>query len=174
MKIQNIDKDTYRKKTNLVMVSFVALLAVLAILFGSILIAFFGFEGVTESGSTGNFHLNVLGVILSLIATSFIMNKVKTYPYFDDIMYVWKLKQLHHRIYRKLAAIKTKAEQNDHDSLLILAFYYTTQKQVFILDNNTLTITSVQKSINELYEKAAEINFGIDLNDFNIDLLNKY
>ncbi|MDD9177343.1 MULTISPECIES: DUF3087 domain-containing protein [Aliivibrio] len=174
MKILTIDKDTYRKKTNLVMVGFVGCLAVLAILFGSILIALFGSEGITESGSTGNFHLNVLGVILAVIASSFIMNKVKSHPYFDEIMYVWKLKQVHNRIYRKLAKIKEKATRNDHDSLLILAFYYTTQQQVFTLDNNTLTITAVQKSLNEVYEQATEMNFTLDLDDFTVDLLNKY
>lgn len=174
MKILTIDKSTYRKKTNLVMGGFVGCLAILSLLFGSILIAFFGSEGITESGSTGNFHLNVLGVIIAVIATAFIMNKVKNTPYFDEIMYVWKLKQIHNRIYRKLAKIKGKADKNDHDSLLILAFYYTTQKQVFNLDNNTLTITEVQKSLNAINEQAAEIHFTLELADFNVEMLDKY
>lgn len=174
MKILNIDKNTYRKKTNLVMVGFVGCLAVLALAFGSILIALFGSEGITESGSTGNFHLNVLGVIIAVIATAFIMNKVKNTPYFDEIMYVWQLKQTHNRIYRRLAKIKEKAARNDHNALLILAFYYTTQQQVFNLDNNTLTITSVQKSLNEVYEQATEMNLALELDDFTVDLLNRY
>ena len=102
------------------------------------------------------------------------MNKVKSNPYFNEIMYVWKLKQIHNRIYRKLAKIKEKAARNDHNSLLILAFYYTTQQQVFTLDNNTLTITAVQKSLNEVYEQAAEMNFTLDLDDFTVDLLDRY
>ncbi|MGR6859502.1 DUF3087 domain-containing protein [Aliivibrio salmonicida] len=174
MKILTIDKSTYRKKTNLVMGGFVGCLAILSLLFGSILIAFFGSEGITESGSTGNFHLNVLGVILAVIVSSVIMNKVKSHSYFNEIMYVWKLKQIHNRIYRKLAKIKGKADKNDHDSLLILAFYYTTQKQVFNLDNNTLTITEVQKSLNAINEQATEMNFTFDLNDFDVGLLDKY
>ena len=174
MKILNIDKDTYRKKTNLVMVGFVGCLAVLALVFGFILIALFGSEGITESGSTGNFHLNVLGVILAVIVSSVVMNKVKSNPYFNEIMYVWKLKQIHNRIYRRLAKIKEKAARNDHDSLLILAFYYTTQQQVFNLDNNTLTITEVQKSLDATNEQAAEMNFSFDLNNFDVGLLDKY
>lgn len=156
------------------MVGFVGCLAVLALAFGSILIALFGSEGITESGSTGNFHLNVLGVIIAVIATAFIMNKVKNTPYFDEIMYVWQLKQTHNRIYRRLAKIKEKAARNDHNALLILAFYYTTQQQVFNLDNNTLTITSVQKSLNEVYEQATEMNLTLELDDFTVDLLNRY
>ena len=174
MKILNINKDTYRKKTNLVMVAFIGCLAVLALLFGSILIALFGSEGITESGSTGNFHLNVLGVILAVIVSSIIMNKVKAHAYFNEIMYVWQLKQIHNRIYRKLAKIKEKAARNDHNSLLILAFYYTTQQQVFTLDNNTLTITTVQKSLNEVYEQATEMNLTLDLDNFTVDLLDRY
>lgn len=156
------------------MVGFVGCLAVLALAFGSILIALFGSEGITESGSTGNFHLNVFGVIIAVIATAFIMNKVKNTPYFDEIMYVWQLKQTHNRIYRRLAKIKEKAARNDHNALLILAFYYTTQQQVFNLDNNTLTITSVQKSLNEVYEQATEMNLTLELDDFTVDLLNRY
>ena len=156
------------------MVAFIGCLAVLALLFGSILIAFFGSEGITESGSTGNFHLNVLGVILAVIVSSIIMNKVKAHAYFNEIMYVWQLKQIHNRIYRKLAKIKEKAARNDHDSLLILAFYYTTQQQVFTLDNNTLTITAVQKSLNEVYEQATEMNLTLELDDFTVDLLDRY
>lgn len=174
MKTLHIDKDTYRKKTNLVMVAFIGCLAVLALLFGSILIALFGSEGITESGSTGNFHLNVLGVILAVIVSSIIMNKVKAHAYFNEIMYVWKLKQIHNRIYRKLAKIKEKAARNDHNSLLILAFYYTTQQQVFTLDNNTLTITAVQKSLNEVYEQATEMNLTLELDDFTVNLLDRY
>lgn len=156
------------------MVGFVGCLAVLALAFGSILIALFGSEGITESGSTGNFHLNVFGVIIAVIATAFIMNKVKNTPYFDEIMYVWQLKQTHNRIYRRLAKIKEKAARNDHNALLILAFYYTTQQQIFNLDNNTLTITSVQKSLNEVYEQATEMNLTLELDDFTVDLLNRY
>ncbi len=174
MKLLTIDKDTYRKKTNLVMVAFIGCLAVLALLFGSILIAFFGSEGITESGSTGNFHLNVLGVILAVIVSSIIMNKVKAHAYFNEIMYVWKLKQIHNRIYRKLAQIKAKADRNDHDSLLILSFYYITQKQVFTLDNNTLTMTEVQKSINTIDEQATEMNYILNIDNFDVNLLDKY
>lgn len=171
MTIIDIDKETYRRKTNLVMVCFVGFLAVLSLLFGSILIALFGSQSVTESGSTGNFHLNMTGVILAVITCAFMVSKIKNHSYFNEIMYVWRLKQIHNRIYRKIAQINAKAEKNDHDSLLILAFYYSTQKQVFNLDNNTLTITDVQKNITRVYEQATKVNLSLNLEDFDVRLL---
>lgn len=99
------------------------------------------------------------------------VSKIKNHSYFNEIMYVWRLKQIHNRIYRKIAQINAKAERNDHDSLLILAFYYSTQKQVFNLDNNTLTITDVQKNITRVYEQATKVNLSLNLEDFDVRLL---
>ncbi len=174
MKILDINEQTYRKKTNLVMVCFVGLLAILSIIFGAILIALFGASGVTESGSTGNFHLNVFGVILAVIASSLVMNKIKNKPYFSDIMYVWRLKQIHRRIYQKLNKIKVQAEKNDYNSLLILAFYYTTQLQVYTLDNNTLTLDKVQQDLDIITLQAKEMNYTLNVEDFELNLLNSY
>ena len=174
MKLQKINKEEYRKKMNLLLVSLVGSLALFAIVFGSILIELFGSVGSVTGEATGNFHLNVLGVILSVALNAFIASRVKGHDSFKEALYVWNLKQIHNQIYRKLKRIQPKAEQGDRDALTILYFYYTTQKQVYDLDNNTLTIKTVQQSLDNILELGDKWSIELDIEDFSKDLIAKF
>ncbi|NAZ92796.1 DUF3087 family protein [Vibrio toranzoniae] len=174
MKLQKINKEEYRKKMNLLLVSLVGSLAVFAIVFGTILIDVFGSGQSIAGESTGNFHLNVLGVILSVALNAFIASRVKGHDYFKEALYVWNLKQIHNQIYRKLKRIQPKAEQGDRDALTILYFYYTTQKQVYDLDNNTLTIKTVQQSLDNILELSEKWSIELNIEAFSKDLIAKF
>ena len=174
MKLQKINKEEYRKKMNLLLVSLVGSLALFAIVFGSILIELFGSAGSVTGEATGNFHLNVLGVILSVALNGFIASRVKGHDYFKEALYVWNLKQVHNQIYRKLKRIQPKAEQGDRQALTILYFYYTTQKQVYDLDNNTLTIKTVQQSLDNIVELSEKWSIELDIKAFSKDLVAKF
>ncbi|MEZ8311297.1 DUF3087 family protein [Vibrio splendidus] len=174
MKLQKINKEEYRKKMNLLLVSLVGSLALFAIVFGSILIELFGSVGSVTGEATGNFHLNVLGVILSVALNAFIASRVKGHDYFKEALYVWNLKQIHNQIYRKLKRIQPKAEQGNREALTILYFYYTTQKQVYDLDNNTLTIKTVQKSLDNIVELSEKWSIELDIEAFSKDLVAKF
>ncbi|MDA0143201.1 DUF3087 family protein [Vibrio toranzoniae] len=174
MKLQKINKEEYRKKMNLLLVSLVGSLAVFAVVFGTILIDVFGSGQSIAGESTGNFHLNVLGVILSVALNAFIASRVKGHDYFKEALYVWNLKQIHNQIYRKLKRIQPKAEQGDRDALTILYFYYTTQKQVYDLDNNTLTIKTVQQSLDNIVELSDKWSIELDIEAFSKDLIAKF
>ena len=174
MKLQKINKEEYRKKMNLLLVSLVGSLAVFAVVFGTILIDVFGSGKSIAGESTGNFHLNVLGVILSVALNAFIASRVKGHDYFKEALYVWNLKQIHNQIYRKLKRIQPKAEQGDRGALTILYFYYTTQKQVYDLDNNTLTIKTVQQSLDNIVELSDKWSIDLDIEEFSKDLVAKF
>ncbi|MEZ8041060.1 DUF3087 family protein [Vibrio sp. 1F263] len=174
MKLQKINKEEYRKKMNLLLVSLVGSLALFAIVFGTILIELFGSATSITGESTGNFHLNVLGVILSVALNAFIASRVKGHDYFKEALYVWNLKQTHNQIYRKLKRIQPKAEQGDREALTILYFYYTTQKQVYDLDNNTLTIKTVQQSLDNIVELSEKWSIELDIEAFSKDLVAKF
>ncbi|MEZ8245281.1 medium chain reductase/dehydrogenase [Vibrio splendidus] len=174
MKLQKINKEEYRKKMNLLLVSLVGSLALFAIVFGSILIELFGSVGSVTGEATGNFHLNVLGVILSVALNAFIASRVKGHDYFKEALYVWNLKQVHNQIYRKLKRIQPKAEQGDREALTILYFYYTTQKHVYDLDNNTLTIKTVQQSLDNIVELSEKWSIELDIEAFSKDLVAKF
>ncbi|MGF1872822.1 DUF3087 domain-containing protein [Photobacterium indicum] len=173
MKIMEIDKAVYRKNINRVIVFFVGSLAVLSLAFGAVLIAVFGAETVDPSGSTGNFHLNLIGVVLAAIVCASVLSRLKDKPYLKEIYYVWQLKQLHNKIYRKLTKIKNRAELHDVNALIILKFYYSSLKQVYLLDNNSLTLPTLEKDIIKLDSQIISQNLTISTDQFEADLLNK-
>jgi len=173
MKLQKIDKTEYRKKMNVLLIALVASLALIAIGSSSILISLFGFSESISGEATGNFHLNVIGVIIAIAANVCAIKVFKNHPYLTEALYVWDLKQIHNRIYRKLKRIKQESELGNRDALTVLFFYYTTQKQVYELDNNTLTISAVEKSLEKLNEEALRWELELNLADFDKNLVDK-
>ncbi|CAE6952703.1 hypothetical protein ACOMICROBIO_EPCKBFOG_04435 [Vibrio sp. B1FLJ16] len=153
---------------------FVVLLAVSSLAFSTLLISLFGNTNIQPEQSTGNFHWNLIGVLLSLATSLSLLNQFKTRPYMKEVHYVWKLKQVHNKIYRKLKSIKTAASSDDLQALTILKFYYATQKQVFELDNNTLTMSSVNKELEAIEEIEVSKSLSLDVASFEEAWLDTY
>ncbi|SUI61040.1 DUF3087 domain-containing protein [Shewanella morhuae] len=170
MKLQEIDKTRYRKNMNLLIVILVLSLVGLSLAFGSVLIAIFGATPIPGE-PTGNFHLNLLGVILSVGLCGAVLHHVKERPFFREIYYVWRLKQLHNRIYRKLVKIKAAAAQNDVNALITLLFYYTTLRQVYLLDDNTLTLPALTQDLNRLNAQIDSLGLLLSAEQFTPEML---
>lgn len=174
MEIKKINKEVYRKKLNLVIGGFVVLLAVSSLAFSTLLISLFGNTNIQPEQSTGNFHWNLIGVLLALATSLSLLNQFKTRPYMEEVLYVWRLKQIHNKIYRKLKNIKAAASADDLKALTVLKFYYTTQKQVFELDNNTLTISSVNKELEAIEDIEVSKSLSLDITSFEEAWLDTY
>ena len=172
MQLINIDKSTYRKHLNTVIISFIATLLILSLAFGSLLITAFGYSVVNEDVS--NFRYNLLGVILALLACAAILHQLKHSQFFSEIYYVWRLKQLHNKIYRKIKKIKAAAEQDNVNALIILYFYCNSRKQVYLLDDNTLTLPSLEKEIQQIEMKSAKHNLSLSNEQFSEALINEF
>ncbi len=171
MKLQEIDKTRYRKNMNLLIVILVLSLVGLSLAFGSVLIALFGAAPVPGE-PTGNFHLNLLGVILSVGLCGAVLHHFKERPFFREIYYVWRLKQLHNRIYRKLVKIKAAAAKNDVNALIMLLFYYTSLRQVYLLDDNTLTLPALTQDLNRLNAQIDSLGLLLSPEQFTPEMLN--
>lgn len=167
MQLKEINKQQYRQRLNSVIIAFIASFMVLAIAFGTLLIAAF------SDGETSNFRFNLLGVILALLALAAVLHQMRSKPLFNEIYYVWQLKQIQNLIYRKLTKVKEKASQNDADALLCLLFYYTSQKQVYELDDNTLTMSALVKDIENLNQQINESGKSVNLQDFDKDIISQ-
>ncbi|MGL4220308.1 MAG: DUF3087 family protein, partial [Shewanella sp.] len=152
------------------MVALVLGLIVLSLSFGAGLIALFGVEAVPGE-PTGNFHWNLLGVILALLLCSAIVYQLKTQPFLKEIYYVWQLKQLQNRIYRKLNKIKAAATSNDINSLITLLFYFTSLRQVYLLDDNTLTLSAVDKELSQVQKQCEALGLTLSAEQFEVELL---
>ncbi|ELC9521606.1 DUF3087 domain-containing protein [Vibrio alginolyticus] len=174
MEIKQINKDIYKKKVNLVIGGFVALLAISSLAFSTLLIVLFGNTEVVPEQSTGNFHWNLIGVVLAVATSLSLLNQIKTRPYMEEVLYVWKVKQLHNKIFRKLKNIKAAASNDNVKALTTLKFYYTTQRQVFELDNNTLTMSSVNKELEAIEQIEAAQSLDLDITSFKESWVDTY
>lgn len=171
MKLQQIDKDRYRKHLNMASVVATAVLIVFALVYGQILIHFFAVE------DQSNFKLNLVGVILGVISLLIVFNLVRQHPYLSEVMYVWDLKQANNQIYRKLHHIKSALSDSDNtniDAIIILNYYYAASKQQYNLDNNTLTMEGLMTDIAALDNLIAEKNLNISLDDYDPSLLKQF
>lgn len=173
MKLQHVDKGIYRKNMNLFMVVLVLSLILLSLSFGAGLIALFGAPS-TPGEPTGNFYLNLLGVILAVILCSAMVFQLKAKPFFTEIYFVWQLKQLQNRIYRKLTNIKAAAAKNDVNALIILLFYYTSLRQVYLLDDNTLTLPTLDQELSLLQAQIQGLGLALSADQFTPDLLGSF
>jgi len=179
MKIIEINKTQYRNRLNKVIVGFIVTFALLSVLIGSGLIALFSdvASEISTLGSVGdeapsNFKFNFLGVLLGLLACTVILHHIKNKPYFYEIYYVWQLKQIQNLIYRKLKKIKSAAfDQQNIDALIVLHYYYASLKQVYVLDDNTLTISNVNKEQQKLENFLTEHNLKVDTDQFDKSLI---
>lgn len=185
MQLIDIDKVRYRKHLNIVIVGFISSLLVLSLLFGTILISLLSTVGETnellqagneavqvEQGS--NFSYNLLGVILALLANAAILHRIKKSHFFTEIYYVWQIKQLQNLVYRKLKKIKIAAKEGEEAALIILSFYYQSQLQIYQLDDNTITLETIEKHLQQVNDSIAEHGLTISADQFEKSLIAQY
>lgn len=168
MNLQKIDKQLYRSRLNLVIVLCIGFLALSSLAVSQTLIYLFP----DESGS--HFHWNLLGVIVSAVATVAILIKLKSNPKMYEVAYVWDLKQALNLIYRKNRALKAAAKEGDAEAMLALQFSYHGSRQLWELDDNTITISSLETAQRELDEWADEYGVKLDISRYNPETLKRF
>lgn len=174
MKLVKIDKSQYRSVNNQVQIGLVVILAILSLVFGQLMIYFFGVKPLPGAESTGNFHLNFTGVILALMVCSLLVRNLREKPKFYEVYYVWQLKQLQNKIFRKLKALQQAAKDNNRDALVILSFYYQSLALVYELDNNTLTMSNVNNELDKLQQAIDAAGFTINTDELTPEMLQAF
>jgi len=187
MQLIEIDKARYRKHLNIVIVGFIASLLILSLAFGTILINIFSTVEVSnveqvvnattelvQGEEKTNFKYNLLGVLLALFANALFLHRVKSSDFFKEVYYVWQIKQIQNLIFRKLKKIKAAAKTGEKQALIILSFYYQSQKLVYTLDDNTITITTVEKEIANIEQLINDNNVEVDATEFDKSLISTY
>jgi len=173
MKLIDINKARYRKHLNIIIIAFIAVFMTLALIFGQTLIAMFG-DTIVNDGSS-NFRYNFAGVVLALLACAAILSQLRNKTFFTEVYYVWQIKQLINLIYRKLAVIKKVAAESDHknyhSALTVLYYYYKASQQLYLLDDNTITLSSINKELSSIEEKISLADKNITIDDFNKAML---
>jgi len=179
MQLKEINKSIYRKRLNILIGLFIICLTILSISFGAILIQLFGYQLPAIDPATGeqlsNFRFNFVGVILALLTCISILQQFRNHPFCAEIHYVMTLKQIHNIIYRRLNKIKNAAQEyettEDITAFIVLNYYYTSLKQVYILDNNTLTISTVTRDMESLQERMKNLGIEVTTDQFERPML---
>ncbi|WP_367989435.1 DUF3087 domain-containing protein [Vibrio sp. NTOU-M3] len=168
MKLKKIDKQLYRSRLNMVIVLCIGILAASSLAISQTLIAFFP----SESGS--HFHWNLLGVIVSAIGLVVALIKFKSHPKMHEVAYVWELKQALNQIYRKKRALDAAAAEGNADAMLALQFSYEGSRQLWQLDDNTLTMESLAAAQNKLDELAEKHGIELDIANYHAGILKAF
>jgi hypothetical protein len=185
MQLIDVDKVRYRKNLNIVIVGFISSLLVLSLLFGTLLISLFSSVGdvnelvkvandTVQAEPESNFRFNLMGVILALVTNAAILYRVKHSAFFTEIYYVWQVKQLQNLVFRKLKKIKLAAKNGEETAMVILSFYYQSQLQIYKLDDNTITLSTIENHQQELNELIAESGLNITSEQFKKEMIASY
>ena len=165
MKLKTIDKVLYRKRMNRLIVAHLSILMITALSVSNLLIHFFG----GEEGS--NFWLNVAGVVSAVAAVSLFFYVIKDKPFMEEINYVRELKAEMNRIYRSSAMLEAALAEDNETAIIISYFNLQASKQVYELDDNTLTMEELNEKIDKLDEKIESLGLSVSLDDYRAVLL---
>ena len=169
MQLLDINKNRYRKHLNIVIAGLIISLMGLALLFGQGLIILLGAPG------GDNMLLNLAGVVMAALVCGAAIWSAREHPFMTEVVYVWKLKQVLNHIYRKNKKVEQAAyEQNNEKAMLILAFYYQASMQLYKLDDNTITLESLQERIDKLQNMLAEKNLVFRIEDYQEQMLKDF
>jgi hypothetical protein len=165
MILQNIDKTTYRKNLNKVIACTVVALLVIALGLSSLLIHLIGKD------DEPNFILNLIGVCVSAGVVGTVLYRIRLSPFMSEVVYVWHLKQEINAIYRQSAKLKPALERNNRNALIVAYYNFKASIQLYELDDNDLTLSSIREDLLALEEKIQELGMEISTDDYHRGLL---
>ena len=161
MKLIDINPERYRKRLNNIIFACIGSLAIGSLSISQLLIQLF------PSPEESHFHWNLLGVVITGSLVLFTLLKLKKHDYFYEAGYVWDLKQAINKINRKMKKVEEAAQQGDKIAMQILHFSYSASRQLWQLDNNTLTINHLSSLENKLSELAETHQVTLDVDAYN-------
>ncbi len=168
MKLQTIDKALYRKRLNILIVTSIAILLATSLTVSSILIAIFGSDVDGE-----NFVWNLIGVASGVGFIFILLKMLSAKPFMLEVDYVRALKREMNKIYRSSKKLQQALEAEDERAIIINYFNLQASKQVYELDNNTLTIDELNEKIRLLDAQIESLGLSISADDYRPELLDQ-
>lgn len=168
MQLIEINKARYSKHIKIVFACIVVALLVLTLGISTLIIRLF------SSAEASHFWFNLAGVAIAATIVIFILKSLRQHPFMLEVVYVWELKQMLNTIYRKQRKIEAKVEENDHDAMMIMNFQYKGSKQLYQLDDNTITIDRLIVKIRQLDERLQVAGLSLSTDTFEPAMLDKF
>ncbi|MDP2561556.1 DUF3087 family protein [Psychrobium sp. 1_MG-2023] len=168
MKIKNIDKTRYRSHLNKIII-----VCIVALLLGSIGISQMLILLLSQPDAD-NFYFNLMGVVLTLVSILMTLSAFKHHPFMTEVYYVWQLKMEINHINRKLRHVEQGIESQQHAAFVIMNFFYHASRQLWTLDDNTISIDSLTIKEQQLAGLLAQNNLKVSTDDYKRELLTNY
>ena len=168
MQLKTISKQRYSKHYRITFWAVIAIMMAVSLICSSLLINIIG------DPSANNFWLNVAGVASAALVILMLFRRFKTHPFLYEVMYVWHLKQTLNKIYRQQTKIIPLMQTGEAKALIVMNYYYQGSKQLYQLDNNTITMEELNNKIQELAELLEKYQVNVSLEEFNIQLLQDF
>lgn len=168
MILKEIDKTLYRKHLKVVFAGMALALMVLSVAISTLFIHLFSIPEVPH------FWHNLAGVAVAAIIIFVVLNKFRHHSYMFEVVYVWDLKQQLNRINRKLRKIEVAVGSNDNDAMVIMNFLYRGSKQLYELDDNTITMGSLISKINALDQRMQDLGLSLSTSAYDPAMLDQF
>jgi len=168
MQLKDIDKNLYSKRVKIVFSLIVIALLVLTISLSTLFIQFF------STPQASHFWHNLAGVAVAAVIVIFVMIKLRSQPFLHEVVYVWDLKQMLNRIYRKQRKIEEAAEKGNKDALIIMNFQLRGSKQLYQLDDNIITLETLIPKLLENERRMEAAGLSLSTDSFVPELLEKF
>jgi hypothetical protein len=168
MKLRKIDKTRYRKHLRVVFVGMAVALLIISPAASTLFIYLFSRPEVSH------FLHNLAGVVAAAAIVFFVLKRFRQHSYMFEVVYVWELKQQLNRIQRKLRKIEAAVENNDNDAMIIVNFMYRGSKQLYELDDNTITLGSLTSKISVLEQHMEDAGLSLSTDSYDPMMLSRF
>ena len=168
MVLKEIDKTLYRNHLRVVFTSMSLALIVISIAISTLAIYLF------SSPELSHFLYNFAGVIVAAIIVFTVLNKLRRHSYMLEVVYVWDLKQQLNRINRKLRKVEVAVECDDSNAMIIMNFLYRGSKQLYELDDNTITMESLVSKLNVLEQRMQGLGLSLSTDAYDPVMLESF
>ena len=168
MQLKEIDKNRYRKHYRLVFAGIAFVLLIIAPATSALIISLFP----NPEGSY--FVHNLSGVLVGIAIITFSLNKFRHHPFMYEVMYVWELKKQINKIHRKQRKIEAAVEENDKDAMIIMNFMFHASKQLYELDDNTITMDDLMIKMQVHDARMEEAGLSSSTDSYNPDMLERF
>lgn len=168
MQLKEIDKNRYKKNFRAVFAGIAVALMAIALAASTLLNHLFGDPEVS------NLWLNFTAVVIAAITVAYVLNKLRNHSYMHEVVYVWDLKQQLNRIHRKRMKIEKEAENGHRNALIIMNYFYRGSKQLYELDDNTITMDDVNLNIQLLEKKMQALDLSSSTDTYDPSMLEGY
>jgi hypothetical protein len=168
MRLREIDKSRYRKHLKVVLAGMIAALVVLSLGTSTLFIYLFSTPEVEH------FWFNLAGVAAAALIILVTLQQFRRHPFMLEVVYVWDLKQQLNRIYRKQRKVETAVENDDHNAMIILNYLYRGSKQLYELDDNTITMEGLDSRISVLDKRMQAAGLSLSTDSYEPSMLDRF